>query len=108
MRSLPQASLRIRCVPSPKRVYVPNGGSNTVHVIDPKTFKVINHFTAGRPPQHVIPSLDLKRFWVLNDLGDSLTPIGPATGRIRKGWPAAFLSERWLRHLSWPRGRLST
>ena len=28
----------------PARVYVPNSGSNTVDVIDPATFKVIEHF----------------------------------------------------------------
>jgi YVTN family beta-propeller protein len=65
----------------PDRVYVPNSGSNSVYVIDPKTFKVIDHFAVGRQPQHVTPSFDLKTLWVLNDLGDSLTRIDPATGR---------------------------
>jgi YVTN family beta-propeller protein len=65
----------------PDRVYVPNSGSNTVDVIDPKTFKVVDHFAVGRQPQHVTPSFDLKTLWVLNDLGDSLTRIDPATGR---------------------------
>ncbi len=64
----------------PARVYVPNSGSNTVDVIDPKTFKVIDHFAVGRQPQHVTPSYDLKSLWVLNDLGDSVTHIDPATG----------------------------
>ena len=35
----------------------------------------------GRQPQHVTPSYDLKTLWVLNDLGDSLTKIDPATGK---------------------------
>jgi YVTN family beta-propeller protein len=65
----------------PDRVYVPNSGSNTVDVIDPKTFKVIDHFAVGRQPQHVTPSYDLKTLWVLADLGDSLTRIDPATGQ---------------------------
>src|SRR5690242_14259244 len=30
----------------PSRVYVPNSGSNTVDVIDPKTFKVIGNFSS--------------------------------------------------------------
>ena len=64
----------------PERVYVPNSGSNTVDVIDPHTFKVIDHFKVGRQPQHVTPAYDLKTLWVLNDLGDSLTKIDPATG----------------------------
>jgi YVTN family beta-propeller protein len=65
----------------PDRVYVPNAVSNTVDVIDPKTFHVIDHFAVGRQPQHVTPSYDLKTLWVLNDLGDSLTRIDPATGK---------------------------
>ena len=31
----------------PERVYVPNSGSNTVDVIDPHTFKIIDHFAVG-------------------------------------------------------------
>jgi len=64
----------------PPRVYVPNSGSNTVDVIDPATYKIIAHFPVGKQPQHVVPSYDLKRLWVLNDLGDSLTAIDPKTG----------------------------
>jgi YVTN family beta-propeller protein len=65
----------------PSLVYVPNSGSNTVSVIDPRTFKVINEFPVGHQPQHVVPSWDLKTLWVLNDLGSSLTRIDPATGK---------------------------
>lgn len=65
----------------PSRVYVPNSGSNTVDVIDPKTYKVIDHFDVGHQPQHVVPSWDLKTLWVLNDLGNSLTKIDPLTGK---------------------------
>jgi YVTN family beta-propeller protein len=65
----------------PDRVYVPNSGSNTVDVIDPGTYKIIDHFPVGKQPQHVTPSWDLKTLWVLNDLGDSLTRIDPATGK---------------------------
>ena len=37
----------------PSRVYVPNSGDNTVDVIDPKTFKIIAHFSSGgHEPQH--------------------------------------------------------
>jgi YVTN family beta-propeller protein len=64
----------------PERVYVPNSGGNTVDVIDPRTFKIIDHFAVGKQPQHIIPSYDLKTLWVLNDLGDSVTRIDPATG----------------------------
>ena len=64
----------------PERVYVPNSGADTVDVIDPRTLKIIDHFAVGKQPQHIIPSYDLKTLWVLNDLGDSVTRIDPATG----------------------------
>src|SRR5580693_8171198 len=32
----------------PDLVYVPNSGSNTVDVIDPRTFHIVNHFKVGR------------------------------------------------------------
>jgi YVTN family beta-propeller protein len=68
----------------PSRIYVPNSGSNTVDVIDPKTYKIVDHFAVERQPQHVTPSWDLKTLWVLNDLGDSLTMVDPATGKPGK------------------------
>lgn len=71
----------------PSRVYVPNSKSNTVSVIDPRTYKVIDHFPVGALPQHVTPSYDLKTLWVDNDEGNSLTPISPATGRPGKPVP---------------------
>ncbi|TGA91855.1 YncE family protein [Streptomyces palmae] len=64
------------------RVYVPNTLSDTVSVIDPKTFKVIKTIPVGHQPQHVVPSWDLKTLWVNNDLGNTLTPIDAATGRV--------------------------
>ncbi|WP_306188131.1 MULTISPECIES: beta-propeller fold lactonase family protein [unclassified Streptomyces] len=68
----------------PSRVYVPNTISNTVTVIDPATYKVIETIPVGRQPQHVVPSWDLKTLWVNNDLGNSLTPIDPKTGKAGK------------------------
>ncbi|HMF78223.1 MAG TPA: YncE family protein [Bryobacteraceae bacterium] len=71
----------------PNRVYVPNSKSDTVDVIDPATFKIIGHFALPKKskrllePQHVVPSWDLKRLWVAQDLGDQLTAIDPATGK---------------------------
>jgi YVTN family beta-propeller protein len=65
----------------PSRIYVPNSISNTVDIVDPKTYKIIGHFDVGKQPQHVVPSWDLKRLWVLNDMGDSLTAIDPKTGK---------------------------
>ena len=61
-------------------VYVPNSGSASVTVIDPTTFKVVRRFPVGRQPQHVTPSWDLRRLWVGNGQGNTLTPIDPRTG----------------------------
>jgi YVTN family beta-propeller protein len=66
----------------PERVYVPNSKSDTVTVINPRTFRVLRTVQVGHEPQHVVPSWDLRTLWVNNDLGNSLTPINPATGHF--------------------------
>jgi len=48
----------------PPRVYVPDVKSGDVIVIDPASLRVIGHFPAGRHPQHVVPSYDLRTLWV--------------------------------------------
>jgi len=65
----------------PSRVYVPNSESNTVSVINPTTYRVVDRFAVGANPQHVVPSYDLKTLWVNNDQGNSLTAIDPRTGK---------------------------
>jgi YVTN family beta-propeller protein len=65
----------------PALVYVPNSMSNTVSVISQRTMKVVSQFPTGALPQHVTPSWDLKTLYVDNDLGNSLTPVDPRTGR---------------------------
>jgi len=71
----------------PTRVYLPNCKSDTVDIIDPVTYKIIGHFALPKhtkgllEPQHVIPSWDLKKLWVAQDLGDQLTEIDPMTGK---------------------------
>ena len=62
-------------------VYVPNSDSNTVDVIDQRTFRVVRHFAVGALPQHIVPAYDLKTLYVTNDVGNSLTPIDPNTGK---------------------------
>ncbi|MFJ8014246.1 YncE family protein [Streptomyces sp. NPDC096339] len=68
----------------PSRVYVPNTNSNTVSVIDPATYQVIDTIPVGVQPQHVVPSWDMKTLWVNNNRGHTLTPINPATGEAGK------------------------
>src|SRR5436190_493791 len=74
----------------PSRVYVPNSKSDSVDVIDPSTYKIVEHFSLPKnpkypkhllEPQHVVPSWDLKKLWVAQDLGDQLTLIDPATAK---------------------------
>jgi YVTN family beta-propeller protein len=71
-----------------ERVYVPNHTANTVSVIDPATFKVIDTFKVGVNPQHVVPAWDLRTLWVANNAegrtDGSMTPIDPKTGKPGK------------------------
>lgn len=69
------------------RVYVPNGNSGTVSVIDPTTYQVIETFTTGKEPQHVAPSYDLQTLWVLNNGDNTLTQIDPTTGKPNQTIP---------------------
>jgi DNA-binding beta-propeller fold protein YncE len=65
----------------PALVYVPNSMSNTVDVISQRSFKIVRQFPTGELPQHVTPAYNLKTLYVDNDLGNSLTPIDPRTGK---------------------------
>jgi YVTN family beta-propeller protein len=67
-----------------QRVYVPNTVDNTVSVIDPKTYTVIATFPTNQDPEHIVPAYDLKTIWVLNDNGNSITPIDPNTSKPGK------------------------
>jgi YVTN family beta-propeller protein len=69
------------------RVYVPNSASDSVDVIDPRTYKVVDHFAVGALPQHVTPAHDLKTLYVNDDVGNTLTPIDPRTGRPGPAFP---------------------
>src|SRR5712692_2089950 len=61
-------------------VYVPDSKADSVTVIDPKSYRVLRTFAVGKLPQHVVPSWDLRRLWVANNRGNSLTPIDPVMG----------------------------
>jgi len=63
------------------RIYVPNSQSGTVDVIDPSTYKIVEHFAVGELPQHVVPAYDLARLYVTNDIGNTLTEIDPKTAK---------------------------
>ena len=59
----------------PPRVYVPNSGAGTVDVINPLTFKVIDHFAVGSIPHHIAPAWDMSTLYVDNEGSSSLTKI---------------------------------
>jgi YVTN family beta-propeller protein len=65
-------------------VYVPNSVSNTVQVIDPRTYRVIATYSTGAEPQHVVPSWDMKTLWVNDDRGNDMLRIDPRTGKAGK------------------------
>ncbi len=67
----------------PERVYVPNAMSNTLDVIDPKTYRMIARIPVGREPQHVTPSWDLSTLYVLNTKSDTMTVVDPRTGTVK-------------------------
>ncbi len=65
----------------PYLIYVPESSGSDVDVIDPRTYKVIDRYPTGLDPQHVVPAWNLKTLYATNDLGGSLTPIDPYTGK---------------------------
>ena len=70
----------------PPRVYVPDVKSGDVIVIDPAALRVIGHFPAGRHPQHVVPSYDLRTLWVAGSAAPgrgpgALVPVDPVSGK---------------------------
>ncbi|MGH7765776.1 MAG: hypothetical protein ACREOM_15295, partial [Candidatus Dormibacteraceae bacterium] len=65
----------------PPRVYVPNSKSNTVDVINPLTFKVIDHYAVQQIPHHIAPAWDMSALYVDNEGSSSLTVLDIHTGR---------------------------
>src|ERR1700680_1441602 len=65
----------------PPRVYVPNSTAGTVDVINPLTFKVIDHFAVGSIPHHIAPAWDMSALYVDNEASSSLTVLNIHTGR---------------------------
>jgi len=65
----------------PQRVYVPNSGAGTVDVIDPLTFKVIDHYRVGQIPHHITPSWDLSELYVEDEGSSNLTVLDIHTGK---------------------------
>jgi YVTN family beta-propeller protein len=62
-------------------VYAPDSQGDGVYVIDPRRSRVIRYIQTGAVVQHVVPAWDLRTLYATNDVGNSLTPIDPNTGR---------------------------
>ena len=62
-------------------IYAPDSGGSGVYVIDPRTYRVIRYIATGEMVQHVVPAWNLRTLYATNDLGNSLTPINPDTGK---------------------------
>jgi DNA-binding beta-propeller fold protein YncE len=62
-------------------IYVPHTKSGDVWVIDPGTFAVVGRYPAGKEIQHVVPSHDMRTLYASDDLGNTLTPFDPITGK---------------------------
>jgi len=68
----------------PTRVYVPDGKTNRLYVIDPKTYRVVSSARVDAEPQHVVPAYDLRTLYVVNDIGFTVTPLDPLTAKLGK------------------------
>jgi DNA-binding beta-propeller fold protein YncE len=62
-------------------VYAPDSQGAGVYVINPDTYHVIRYIATGAQVQHVVPAWDLRTLYATNNIGNSLTPINPITGR---------------------------
>lgn len=65
----------------PPRVYVPNSAAGTVDVVDPRTFKVIDHYRVGSIPHHITPSWDMSELYVEDEGSSMLTVLDIHTGK---------------------------
>src|SRR5437588_2785691 len=72
------------------RVYVPNSNSNTVAVIDPVTFEVVDRFRVGNIPHHVSPAPDMSALYVGNEGSSNLTVLDLESGRPVRTIPVTF------------------
>src|SRR6202171_1668898 len=65
----------------PPRVCVPHSTAGTLDVIDPLSFKVIDHYAVGFIPHHVTPAWDMSALYVDNEGSSKLTVLDIHTGR---------------------------
>jgi YVTN family beta-propeller protein len=74
----------------PERVYIPNVVDGTIHVVDPKTFEIIDYYVVEQLPYHITPSWDMSQLLVNNEESSTFTVLDPETGRPSGTIPAPF------------------
>ena len=62
-------------------VYVPDSDESAVDLIDPATRQLVGRLNVDKGPQHVVPSWDLSKLYVVSESG-RVIPIDPRTGRL--------------------------
>ncbi|MGZ4619382.1 MAG: YncE family protein [Frankiaceae bacterium] len=62
-------------------VYVPDSDEAAVDIIDPATRRQVGRLQVGKAPQHVVPSWDLSRLYVVSESGQ-VAPLDPRTGQL--------------------------
>lgn len=73
----------------PFRVYVPNSDAGTLDIIDPATFRVVDHLVLGGIPHHVAPAWDLSQLYVDIERSNELAVIDPRSGQVTGRIPVA-------------------
>jgi YVTN family beta-propeller protein len=73
----------------PLRFYVPNSLSNTVTVINGRSYKVVGTHPVGSQPNHVTPAWNGSVLWSDDTSGNDLNPFNPATGKPGQPVPVA-------------------
>ncbi|GAA2624157.1 hypothetical protein GCM10010411_70770 [Actinomadura fulvescens] len=65
----------------PARLFVPNGRTGTIDVVDLRSLKVIGRLPVGGTPRRIVASWDLRRLWVIDGHDGTLVPMSPRSGR---------------------------
>jgi YVTN family beta-propeller protein len=74
----------------PERVYVPDVTNNSVQVIDPKTFQVVDSYSVGQLPYHVTPTWDMSELYVNDEASSTFTVVDPKSGKPTGTVSAAY------------------
>ena len=74
----------------PERVYVPNVMDNSIVVIDPATFEIVDSFAVEQLPYHITPSWDMSELLVNNEQSSTFTVVDPKTGQPSGSISAPF------------------